>query len=57
MLTGNDFIILSDTEVKLLYNALEITLEKATYKKLQKLGILNLVDNLKTFIFKKEDKQ
>ena len=41
MLTGNDFVILSDTEVKLLYNALEITLEKATYKKLQKLGILN----------------
>lgn len=51
MLKGNDFIILSDIEVRLLYDALRIEKNKATYKKLQELGILDVVQKMEEFLF------
>jgi len=55
MLSGNDFIIFSDIEVAKIYNALSVRNEKATYKELQKLGILDIVDYMRTFL--KQDRK
>ena len=55
MLSGNDFIVLSDSEVLLIYNALRIRKDKVTYGELQALGILNIVKYMERFLFKGDD--
>ena len=51
MLTGKDFIILSDAEAQLIYNALGTRRDGDTYKDLSKLGILGIVKDIEKFLF------
>lgn len=51
MLTGNDFIILSNDEAILLYKALAKSKSSATYKELAEMGILSLVQKIEKHLF------
>jgi len=56
MLSGNEFIILSRTEVSSLYEALKaLCIDKSTYSELRSLGIFNIVQYMESFLFKDED--
>ena len=55
MLTGNDFIILSSSETELLYKALHMKNDRASYKELADLGILTLVKDIERFLYKEEE--
>jgi hypothetical protein len=56
MLEGKDFMILSTREIGLLFDALKIRVgDKATYKELSALGILEMVNRMKKHLYPDEE--
>jgi len=56
MLKGNDFIILNLEETEKIYKAIAPIFNiKERVKKLQKLGILDIVSDMKEFLYKDEE--
>ncbi|MFX0194534.1 MAG: hypothetical protein ACFFCW_00305 [Candidatus Hodarchaeota archaeon] len=51
MLSGKDFIILNELEVNLICKAFIKKRDKATYTELAKLGILDLMKKMESFLY------